>query len=1261
MTNLPLVSIVIPCYRDSITISSAIDSLYRQTYQNIEIIVVNDASPETDEVERVLERYPSIIYVKNQVNLGLAASRNIGLRKSRGEFVAFLDADDEYNPHKIEFQIRCSGENIAVACNLENFYEQDPGPVNRVELNSEDLEIVDSLWKISIFNYLTGASILARRDLLLSVGGYDESLRSCEDYDLWLRLLKKGVKVIRIKLPLYLYRFNPEGLSKNINAISYWELEVVKRNISTKGRSRVEYFFTLIIWVTWFLRHLIRAEVTKNSQLMDLTLNNAKKFQASLFVYFIVLSITSLRIPWLLVTVDNLINGAYSKRSNGDDSYSPKKRNFDSDDCKNSPFLSNKIIWVGFFIYSLTVALLFQMLLPILLPSLHSGNGLLSQDSVYFHQSAITLAEEISRNGWGAWKVWPTTYTTGNVAILGAIYAIFGYKPVLLLPLNAALHACSGLCLVLIGRQLFSRNFARVGSLVAGCLYVVFPSSLNWYAQNHKDEYAALGFLLLLLAGILLLNIKTWKESFIPCLLALGGLGLTIFVRPNNLLLFSLLGAGIVFIGAIGSIRNKAKFAPLLICAALIFLSPVYVHVSPHQESSTPQNIASNFAQAWEWRSTPELPSVVDNTFKKLANIRVFMAANALRDGAGSMIDVDHMPSDFFAVMRYLPVAGLNGLFAPYPNSWATKKSPFWIVGVFEIAVCYLLFPGMLWLVWRNRKNLALWWVILSAYAILTAEAFLASNLGTLHRIRYPFIFIFILLGCIGWSHFLTLCAPKIILKDKSTLLELALSPPPRVNFLNIESINNAIPLILVTALLFFSLFARDILFAHIFGLGAVLDDYQYAANLPLAAAALLAVPLCPALIAQFERLRTSNQALARQWVKGMAGTLLLSFSLIGLFLLLVQKSGFIDNDLKHSTFLGIWFFPVVLLSGIIVLGNAVLICNNQAKRATFFQLAVPILAIFIVYFFGEPRLGVIAPIAGLVFGQIINLALVAYFCNKCGFPLTPRFSSIDLGKWGPTYISLVASAAISGLSVPVALYFSESLTIGSTSTFYMGAKIFQSASVFIGAIFLSLVLPYFTRLVNHGDREYSHKIFSGALMLGVYIAALASLMVCLIAPELTKFLFLGRKIGANQLGDLIMVIQIGILQLPFFVASLTIIKYLVALKETNIIFLATLVGQFVNIYLSWLISRHGLSVEMLSIGVALGLTSSTLVLIVWVKAKAIFGWRDLCSLFLMLLVFVAMVLSALLLNYLALIFSGSIFICLPLIFRALNISGKAV
>jgi len=1254
----PLVSVVIPCYRDSITLSSAINSLYRQTYQNIEIIVVNDASPETEAIERVLECYPSIIYIKNQVNLGLAASRNIGLRISKGKLVGFLDADDEYHPQKIEFQVRLSGDEVAVATNVENFYEESSGLIGLKDIKAEHLEVVDRLWKLSFFNYLTGASILAHRDILLAVGGYDESLRSCEDYDLWLRLLNSGVKVILIKIPLYFYRFNPQGLSKNINAISYWELEVVKKNLSPK-RTWLKGLFISLVWIAWLFRHLIRAELTKNTQLLEATLANAKNSNISIIIYYLILGINFLRIPSLLVMVNNLFDYIYPIVSTGN-GYSCKKRNLTFNERIDASFLSTKIVWVGFFIYSFMAALLFQMLLPITLPSLYAGNGLLSQDSIYFHQSAITLADEIRRNGWGAWKMWPNSDNTGNVAMLGAIYAIFSYQPILILPLNAALHACSGICLVLIGRQLFSGNFARVGSLVAGCLYIFFPSSLNWYAQNHKDEYAALGFLLLLLAGVRILSAKTMKESLVPYFMAVGGLGLTIFVRPNNLKLFTLLGVGILLISVIRLTINRSKFTPALFFSLLIFLSPVLITVNPLQESSSPKNISSDFAQSWKWRATPELPDVLDNTLRKLANIRVFLAANALRDGAGSMIDVDRMPSDFYAVLSYLPSAGMNGLFAPYPNMWVTNKSPFWIIGVIEIALCYLLFPGILWLLWRNRKNLVLWWAVLSAYGVLTAEAFLSANLGTLHRIRYPFLFIFILVGCIGWSHFLSLCFPKIFLRDKFPISVSLLHELPKFSNKNIQSIIKAIPLSLVMGLLFFFLFTRDILFAHIFGLSAELDEYQNAANLPLAAASLLAVPLCPAIVMQFERLRTDNLAIARQWVQAMTVKLLLWFSVIGLILLLIQNSDLIFSDPKGSNYLSIWFFPVVLLSGITVLGNAVLICNNQATLATSFQLIVPIFAIILAYFFGESQLAIVAPIAGLVFGQIINLALLVYFCHKSGFPLSPRFSSIDWSNWGPTYISLVASAAVVGLSVPITLYFSARLTIGSVSIFYMGSKIFQSVSIFICTIFLSLVLPYFIQLVNRERREYANRIFGDALMLGAYISVLASILFFYAAPELGKFLFLGKKIGIDQLNDLILVIQIGALQLPFFVISVIAVKYLIALKDTKAIFFATLVGQIINIFLSWLISSQSSSVALLPIGSAFGLASSSLVLVFWAKAKAIINWQRLYCLFLILFVFVTIISSLFFLNNLALIFSFSIFISLPLLSRALNHQVKS-
>lgn len=285
MTNSPLVSIVIPCYRDSKTLSAAIGSLYKQTYSNIEIILVNDASPETTEIEEVLGRYKGVVYIKNEINVGLAASRNVGIKNSKGECVAFLDADDEWHPRKLELQMKYVADNIAVACDVEEFIANPPKLRVFSEAQESDIQVVENNLKFSFQNYLTGASLLAPKSLLLKVGGYDESLRSCEDYDLWLRLLEEKATLIHLRLPLYYYRFNAAGLSKNVNAISFWELEVVKRHLQRNSHRLRFILFKYPIWITWLFRHLIRASAEGNDQLRQQTLANAKGAEAPYLLY----------------------------------------------------------------------------------------------------------------------------------------------------------------------------------------------------------------------------------------------------------------------------------------------------------------------------------------------------------------------------------------------------------------------------------------------------------------------------------------------------------------------------------------------------------------------------------------------------------------------------------------------------------------------------------------------------------------------------------------------------------------------------------------------------------------------------------------------------------------------------------------------------------------------------------------------------------------------------------------------------------------
>jgi teichuronic acid biosynthesis glycosyltransferase TuaG len=104
----PLVSVVIPAYKCEKYIAEALESAINQTYKNIEIIIVNDCSPDNCEsvILEYMEKDKRIRYLKNNENLGVASSRNKGVKASEGEYVAFLDSDDVWSLDKIEKQIK---------------------------------------------------------------------------------------------------------------------------------------------------------------------------------------------------------------------------------------------------------------------------------------------------------------------------------------------------------------------------------------------------------------------------------------------------------------------------------------------------------------------------------------------------------------------------------------------------------------------------------------------------------------------------------------------------------------------------------------------------------------------------------------------------------------------------------------------------------------------------------------------------------------------------------------------------------------------------------------------------------------------------------------------------------------------------------------------------------------------------------------------------------------------------------------------------
>ncbi len=208
------VSVIIPAFNVSVSIAETLDSVLAQTCKNFEAIVVNDGSPDTEELEQILENYfPNIVYA-TQKNHGVSQARNTGICLSRGELIAFLDGDDVWLPDYLESQIKFLEANKLdmVYANAEligdnflqgnTYMETTPsnGEVNPVSLLNAACSV------------LTSGTVL-RREILEKNNLFDTSANGIEDFDLWFRLAKNGAKIGYQKKVLMKYRVGASGLS----------------------------------------------------------------------------------------------------------------------------------------------------------------------------------------------------------------------------------------------------------------------------------------------------------------------------------------------------------------------------------------------------------------------------------------------------------------------------------------------------------------------------------------------------------------------------------------------------------------------------------------------------------------------------------------------------------------------------------------------------------------------------------------------------------------------------------------------------------------------------------------------------------------------------------------------------------------------------------------------------------------------------------------------------------------------------------------
>ncbi len=220
------VSVVIPNYNQTRYLPGAIRSVLGQTRRPLEILVVDDGS--TDDCRGVVAAFGDDVRYIFQSNQGLAGARNTGIRAARGSLIALLDADDEWQPDFLEVMTSlardvpraaayyCAAQAIDVTGRrLPQVYGRPRGPADRLR------------WRLLRANFLICSAMILRRDAVVGAGLFDATLRSCEDWDLWLRLLRNH-PFVGLDRTLALYRLHDASLSADVTSMQVWAQRVVE-------------------------------------------------------------------------------------------------------------------------------------------------------------------------------------------------------------------------------------------------------------------------------------------------------------------------------------------------------------------------------------------------------------------------------------------------------------------------------------------------------------------------------------------------------------------------------------------------------------------------------------------------------------------------------------------------------------------------------------------------------------------------------------------------------------------------------------------------------------------------------------------------------------------------------------------------------------------------------------------------------------------------------------------------------------------------
>lgn len=271
-----LISVIIPTYNRSDKIERAIISVLNQSYKNIELIVIDDNANNKEErmkTKNVVEKYKNIKYIENTENMGGALTRNIGINNAQGDYIAFLDDDDEFIYNKLELQMKLmtekenEGKNVALIYCYKRLIDN--------EGNTKFIGRMDNQG-CCLFEHMkncieTTSTWLCKKEALIKVGSF-ENVKAHQDNILLMKLLGNGYEIYRVpEILLNFYMHNGNGITK-------------------RNKDYIEYTKILIEFKKKFYKNLNKKEIEEieynnKCMLFELYMENKMKKESKMIIY----------------------------------------------------------------------------------------------------------------------------------------------------------------------------------------------------------------------------------------------------------------------------------------------------------------------------------------------------------------------------------------------------------------------------------------------------------------------------------------------------------------------------------------------------------------------------------------------------------------------------------------------------------------------------------------------------------------------------------------------------------------------------------------------------------------------------------------------------------------------------------------------------------------------------------------------------------------------------------------------------------------